>query len=164
MGQSRGLRGAYPRPLRALRAHALDRAQSRCAMGSDNSIGRFAAPHRIFALSVATSLKISGAAQRFQIAWVKGCPPVQRLNISFHQLRTLSAARRFLFSGIGRMACQLHAKAQETNGAAPEAQGSVPPLPIPTSGSHFCPVKTVPTLVARGEICSLRPAFSGCAC
>src|SRR6516225_4951171 len=33
------------------------------------------------------------------------------------------------------MACQLHAKAQETNGAATEAQGSVPPLPIPTSGS-----------------------------
>jgi len=33
------------------------------------------------------------------------------------------------------MACQLHAKAQETNGAATEAQGRVPPLPIPTSGS-----------------------------
>ena len=35
----------------------------------------------------------------------------------------------------GRLACQLHAEAQETNGAAAEAQGRVPPLPIATSGS-----------------------------
>ena len=35
----------------------------------------------------------------------------------------------------GRMACQLHAKAQETNCAAAEAQRRVPPLPIATSGS-----------------------------
>ena len=35
----------------------------------------------------------------------------------------------------GVMACQLHAKAQETDGAAAEAQGRVPPLPIAASGS-----------------------------
>src|SRR4029077_20722574 len=35
----------------------------------------------------------------------------------------------------GRMACQLHAKAQETNCVAAEAQRRVPPLPIATSGS-----------------------------
>ena len=35
----------------------------------------------------------------------------------------------------GRLACQLHAEAQETNGAAAEAQGRVPPLPIAASGS-----------------------------
>src|SRR5258707_15724301 len=33
------------------------------------------------------------------------------------------------------MACQLHAQAQETNCVAAEAQGSVPPIPIATSGS-----------------------------
>src|SRR5580693_5957191 len=33
------------------------------------------------------------------------------------------------------MACQLHAAAQEANGAAAEAQGCVPPPPIATSGS-----------------------------
>jgi hypothetical protein len=35
----------------------------------------------------------------------------------------------------GRVACQLHAEAQETNGTAAEAQGRVPPLPIAASGS-----------------------------
>jgi len=35
----------------------------------------------------------------------------------------------------GRMACQLHAKAQEANCVAAEAQRRVPPLPIATSGS-----------------------------
>ena len=33
------------------------------------------------------------------------------------------------------MACQLHAAAQEANGAAAEAQGCVPPPPIATGGS-----------------------------
>src|SRR5262249_35197756 len=33
----------------------------------------------------------------------------------------------------GRMACAIHAKAQETNGTAAEAQGDIPPPPIPTS-------------------------------
>src|SRR5436190_1218939 len=35
----------------------------------------------------------------------------------------------------GRMACQLHAEAQEAHCAATEAQGRVPPLPIAASGS-----------------------------
>src|SRR5262249_30277883 len=33
----------------------------------------------------------------------------------------------------GRMACAVHAKAQETDGTAAEAQGDIPPPPIPTS-------------------------------
>src|SRR5215472_6124379 len=33
------------------------------------------------------------------------------------------------------MARAVHAEAQETNGTAAEAQGSVPPLPIPTRGA-----------------------------
>jgi len=35
----------------------------------------------------------------------------------------------------GRLACQLHAEAQEANGTAAEAQGRVPTLPVATGGS-----------------------------
>ena len=70
-----------------------------------------------------TRLRVNETTMGAEVPWHASRVQLPRIRLPSHPQST------------GRMACQLHAEAQEMYCAVTETQGCVPPLPIAASGS-----------------------------